>query len=326
MRRGGTAGLLAGTLGAVLLLAGCSDDDDEPVFPPDPEASVAPPAYDPELEPAAAVLALVPDAATVLTVTDFDQLRLQLGTPTLTSADPAPERAEFWREVDAETAALTEGLLRPIEDQLAEDYGFTQDDVLWEAHFDGGGVEGWVLRFRDDLDMSAVRRAVDDGVGPLDGVQVAAEQRVVGVEVASHPDESWAADVELTELVGSPAAATYLERDCIPFDDAFGSGVREQLATGPDEDMSELAELGPFSVAFGSDLVTARLGPARPDVFARARLADTMPETDPSFGEGFQRPVADPSTGRIGYSLGDPRAAAELTLARHLPFAVCADS
>jgi len=33
--------------------------------------------------------------------------------------------------------------------------------------------------------------------------------------------------------------------------------------------------------------------------------------------------VADPSTGRLGYALGDPAAAAELTLGRHLPFAVC---
>ena len=320
-----TAGLLAGSLGAALLLAGCSEDDHDPVFPPDPDASVAPPAYDPELEPAAAVLALVPAEATLLTVTDFDQLRLQLGSPTLTSADPAPERAAFWRKVDSETAALTEGLLRPFDEQLEEDYGFTQDDVLWEAHFEGGGVEGWALRFRDDLDMTAVRRAVDDGVGPLADVQVAAEQRVVGVEVAGTPDESWAAEVELTALVGTPAAATYFERDCIPFDDAFGPGVREQLATGPAADMSDLDELGPFAVAFGSELVTARLGPARPDTFARARLADTMPESDPSFGAGFQRPVADPSSGRIGYSLGDPRAAAELTLARHLPFAVCAD-
>ena len=53
--------------------------------------------------------------------------------------------------------------------------------------------------------------------------------------------------------------------------------------------------------------MTARLGPAGPDTFGRARLADTLPESDPSFGEGFERPVADPASGRIGYSLGDPR-------------------
>ena len=59
--------------------------------------------------------------------------------------------------------------------------------MLWEAHFEGGGVDGWVLRFRDDLDMTAARRAVDDEIGPLGGAQVAAEQRVVGVDVASSP-------------------------------------------------------------------------------------------------------------------------------------------
>lgn len=326
MRRGATAALLAGSLVATLLLGGCSGDEPEPVYPPDLTVDAAAPAYDPELEPAAAVLALVPAEATRLRVTDFDQIRLLLGAPELTSADPARERAAFWSRVDRRTAALDEGLLRPFEERLGADYGFTQDDVLWEAHFDGQGAEGWVLKFRDDLDMSGVRRAVADRVGPLGGVKVADEARVIGAGVAADPDESWAAEDELTALVGSPSVATYLERDCIPFDDAFGPGIREQLASGPAADVAELDELGPYAVAFGGDLATARLGPARDDVFARARLADTLPESDPSFGTAFARPVADPAGGRIGYALGDPRAATELTLAGKLPFAVCADS
>ncbi len=323
MRRGATGALLAGIAASALLLVGCSDDP-EPAKPS--EAATTPPAYDPSLEPAAAVLPLVPGDATRLTVTDFDQLRLSFGAPTLTSEAPPRERAAFWRKVDSRAAALTDGLLRPVEARLARTYGFTQDDVLWEAHFgDGGRATGWVLKLRDDLDMGGVRRAVDDGVGPLGRAQVAVNERVIGVGAASDPAESWAADTEVAALVGTPAAATYVERSCIPFDDAYGPGMHERLASGPAADVARLEELGPFAVAFGRALATARLGESRGDVFLRARLADTLPEGDPSFGAGFRRPVADPSSGRIGYSIGDPRIAVRVTLERRLPFAVCAD-
>ena len=320
------AALLAGFIAAALLLTGCSEEKDDPVFPPDTDLETAAPVYDPDLEPAGAVMALVPNDATALIVTDFDQIRLQLGAPTLTSADPAGKRAEFWRRADNESAALSEGLLRPIDDRLGEEYGFTQDDVVWEAHFGGeGGEQGWALKFRDDLDMAGVSRAVEDGVGPLAGVQVAVNERVVGMGTASDAEQSWAAEGDVMALVGTPATATYVERSCIPFDDAFGAGVHDQLSSGPAQDLAELEDLGPFAVSFGGDLATARLGPERPDTFARARLAETLPEGDPSFGAGFQRPVADPEGGRIGFRLGDPRVAAQLTLERRLPFAICAD-
>ena len=318
---------LAGLLAAAVLLAGCSDDDDVPEIPPDTALPTAAPAYDPDLEAAASVLALVPDDATALVVTDYDQLRLQLGSPDLTSADPAGERDKFWRRVDTETAALSPGLLRPLRDRLQRDYGFTQDDVAWEAHFGNAdeGETGWVLRFRDDLDMTGVQQAVDQGVGPLAGVQVAAEQRVIGTGTTSDPEESWAAQADVAALVGNPAASTYVERSCIAFDDAFGEGMRDRLAGGPAADLAELDDLDAFALSLGGDLATVHLGPDRADTFARARISDTLPEGDPSFGAGFLRPVADPSGGRIGYQLGKPRVAVELTLARRLPFALCAD-
>ena len=325
VRRGATAALLAGCLASVLALSGCTDDESGPESTPGPSTETTAPAYDPALEPAAGVLALVPDAATRLAVTDFDQIRLQLGNPDLSPSAPPRERAEFWARVDNETAALTAGLLRADEDVLREEYGFTQDDVLWEAQFgDESGATGWVLKFRDDLDMTGVQRAVDEEVGPLAGAKVAVEERVIGTGTTSTPEQSWAADPDLTALVGRPAAATYVERSCIAFDDVFGEGVLEQLASAPSEDVAELTELTAFAVSFGGDLATAWLGPARGDTFPRSRLAETLPETDPSFAAGFQHPVADPAGGRIGYALGDPRLAVELTMTRRLPFAVCA--
>lgn len=320
-----TGALLAVSLGATTLLAGCSDDEDAPLPAPSPTVQTTEPAYDPSLEPAAAVLALVPDDATRLAVTDYDQIRLQLGYPDL-SETAAPGREKYWSRVDTESAALIEGVLRADDAELHKDYGFSQDDVVWEAHFGNEeGALGWVLRFRDDLDMAEVQRAVDDEVGPLAGVTVAADEQVIGIGTTTDLEQSWAAEAGLGSLVGLPATATYLERACIPFDEAYGEGMYDQLAAGPAQDLATLDDLGPFSVSFGGALATARLGSERDDTFGRARLADTLPEGDPSFGEGFQRPVADPSGGRIGYSLGDPRVAVELTLARRLPFALCAN-
>jgi hypothetical protein len=320
-----TGALLAVSLAATSVLAGCSDDEDDPLPAPGPSVETTEPTYDPSLEPAAAVLALVPDDATRLVVTDYDQIRLQLGYPDLSETE-APGREKYWNRVDTESAALIEGVLRADDADLRKDYGFSQDDVVWEAHFGNEeGVLGWTLKFRDDLDMADVQRAVDDEVGPLAGVTVFASEHVVGVTTTTDPDQSWAADPALNALVGLPATATYVERSCIPFDEAYGEGMYDQLASGPAQDLAALDDLGPFSVSFGGDLATARLGSSREDTFSRARIADTLPEGDPSFGEGFQRPVADPSGGRIGYALGDPRLAVELTLARRLPFALCAD-
>ena len=104
---------------------------------------------------------------------------------------------------------------------------------------------------------------------------------------------------------------------------ALGRGVKAALAPSPSADVADLDELGPFSVTFGGELATARLGPDRGDAFDRMRLPETLPETDPEFGLGYQGGVADPLGGRIGYDLGDPVIAARLALENQLPFAVC---
>lgn len=315
--------LAALLLVAVTTLAACSDDPD-PVPAPDPSATTEAPTYDPSQEPAAAVLVLVPDEATRLAVTDLEQIRLRLGKPTLTSESPQRERDAFWRQLEARTAVLTAGVLRPVEDRLSEEYGFTQDDVEWEAQF-GGGAAGYLLKLGEDVDMASVRRAVEDGVGPLEGATVATEERVVGINFARSAEESWAADPAVRELVGSVSGSTYVQRECLPFDTVYGEGVREQLAETPAADVAGLEELGPFSISFGSELATVLLGPAREDAFARARLGEHLPATVPEFGSAFRDPVADPAGGRIGYTIGDQTAAAELTLAQRLPFALCAD-
>lgn len=325
-------GRIGAVLAAVVVLAGLSgcSGDPEPVQQqvPEPETVVA--EYDASQEPSAAVLALVPAAATTLEVTDFDQLRLVLGFSTLDDATPAPERERFWQRI-RKTAALSGGLLRPVDQRLRNQFGFSQDDVAWEARWsdaeggDGGDSAdgGWILAFHDDLAMAAVQRAVEAGVGPLAGAVVDEARRLVTSTAPPAPAEAWGADPELVALTGSEAVSTYVERGCTPFATVFGAGIEEQLAAAPAAALHGLDELDAWSVALGTELVTAQLGKARSDAFDRVRLAEVMPPTDPEFGLVMSRGVADPSSGRLGYTLADPPAAARLVHERRLPFTVC---
>ncbi|MDQ6524047.1 hypothetical protein RB608_10570 [Nocardioides sp. LHD-245] len=319
-------GRIGGMVAAVIIvtgLAGCSGDPD-PVKQqvPEPETAVA--EYDASKEPSAAVLALVPATATTLAVTDFDQLRLVLGFSTLDGATPAPERERFWRRI-RRTAALSEGLLRPVDQRLRNQFGISQDDVAWEASWSGadGAGGGWVLAFHDDKAMAAVHRAVEAGVGPLAGAVVDDARRLVTSTAPPAPAAAWGADPELVALTGSEAVSTYVERGCTPFATVFGAGMEEQLAAAPAAALHGLDELEAWSVALGTELVTVQLGKARSDAFDRVRLAEVMPPTDPEFGLVMSRGVADPSSGRLGYTLADPPAAARLVRERRLPFTVC---
>lgn len=304
-----------------VLGAGCSDPAD-PVIPPSAEETSVATAYDPSLEPAAAVLSLVPEEATTLEVTDFDQLRLSLGFGALDSRSAAADRQRFWRDVQ-DVATLSAGMLRPYDARLAQ-VGLTQDDVSWEAQW-AGGAEGWVIAVDERLPASVLRRAAGTGAGPLDGAVVDAERHLLLSDRPPDPTASWAADGSLASLVGAPANATYVERGCIGFDDLFGAGMEAQLAEAPRAELDTLDPLDAYSVSFGTDLATVRLGEDRSDAFTRLRIDEVLPQTTPEFGVVFSRGVADPSTGRIGYDLERPHDAVAMTTGRRLPFAVCAD-
>ncbi len=294
-------------VGLSIVLSGCSEDDAEPTLaPPLETATEAPQSYDPELEPARAVLPLVPAEATSLEVTDFDRVRLELGVGDLTGASPAGERAEFWQRADAEAPLLSDGVIRPEEQAFAAAYGFTQDDVSWEAHFRVGADEGWVVKLRDGLPLDAVERATTATSGPLAGAEVDTENLLLLNGAAPDAASSWASEEELAALVPeAPAQATHVATECVD--------------TAVPGDTGGLADLEAFSVSYGGTLATARLGEARTDVFERARL-----EAGPAFTRAFTHPVADPGPRRIGFGLGDAALAAELALTGALPFAVCA--
>src|SRR5207237_1438578 len=118
---------------ALCLVAGGGSDGPAPVEPEAAASATPAPAYDQAREPAAAVLSLVPDDVAAVTVTDFDQVREQLGIDQLGDTSPAADQAAFWQRATAERPLLTTGMLRDVEGRLAR-YGFGPLDVAWEAH------------------------------------------------------------------------------------------------------------------------------------------------------------------------------------------------
>ncbi len=307
---------------ACLALAGCQS---EPVDrEPRPLAAVSPepaPAYDATGEPAQAVLSLVPQSADVLTVTDWDAIRAQLGQPDLTSEDLVTDRVTFWERADAEAALLTDGVLREEGSRLELDYGFTQDDVDWEAHWTGTDGPGFVIALRPDLDLAGVRRAVADGVGPLEGAEVVAADHLVVAGTAE--EDVWAGEDRWEELVDEPATATYLQRGCTPLNEALGpdADADDQAALLAEHPVTTLDELPGFAVAYGDHTATVRVEPGRSDLFERLRLGEDWPV--PPFTQEYVNGAADPASGRIGYAVPRPPRAASLALLGELPFATC---
>ena len=124
----------------------------------------------------------------------------------------------------------------------------------------------------------------DDGIvfdgrtpeqGPLGGAVVDTTNSLVTLGSTTDPGASWAADPDRIALVGPTASATYVDTACVPSDVAFADGDEADLAPAPAGDLDDLDDLGFFSVSYGTELVTVRLGLARNDVFDRARLPET---------------------------------------------------
>jgi hypothetical protein len=309
-----------------LFTAGCGRDIPPPDVQPSPVHSpttTAHPLFDAGLEPAEAALAMVPGSATTVTVTDFDEIRRDLGVPDLTSDDPVSDRFGFWERARMESPLLADGMLRADNSEFLLDYGFTQDDVDWEAHFTGPDGNGYVVAFRPDLDLGAVSRAVDAGAGPLEGAHVIADDHLLVAGTAEEGEGVWATDPTWTGLVGGPAQATYLRRGCIPLNDALGpeAGAEEQQELLAKHPVANLDDLPGFALAFGDHNATVRMAPNRDDLFDRLDLGRDWPV--PGFGSAFRSGVGDPTTGRIGYEVPRPAQAAALTLLEELPFAVC---
>jgi hypothetical protein len=281
------------------------------------------PSYDAALPPARAVLAVVPQTATTVTLTDFAALRDQVGLPELTSGSSREDRSAFQARARAETALLSPGLLGRVDDRLRSSYGFGVDDVLWEAHFSGGGTHGWVIALRTGLDRASVRRAVRDGVGPLRGAAFDAPDLLLSKGIAPRGAPVWAVDPVWARLVPATGEAFVLRRGCV----AAGSlpaprGRAERLLARIPPD--RLEPLTASVLTFGDHVATVRMSRNRLDLFDRLSLTRRWPLVrGVRFGQVFRAGVGDPSTGRIGFDVPRPARAVALLRSGLLPYAVC---
>lgn len=320
-RRRRTRNAVAAALALGLALTACSGDEEPEKPAPAPTESSGPLGYDPDAEPAGAVLSLVPGDAVELRVTDWEQVRLDLAEPDLDGTSSAAQRRAFARKAAKQAPLMTDGVLRAADTAYQSGYGFGQDDVAWEAVFTGPSGDGWIVKFRDGLDMKKVQQAAKAGVGPLGDATVDAGTSVAGVGFAPSADASWAADGSAPDLTTQIAAGTLLRRGCLSTSQVYGGARADQVAAA---DLAGLDELDTWAVSLGGDLATVRLGEPRPDAFDRARIADSLPRTKPALDSALTDAVADPRSGRIGYVVTDPTAAAELVRDDRLAFALCA--
>lgn len=302
MRRRWGIGLV-GLAMALTAVAGCSSDGDDAPSSAPSETAQAAPTYDPKAPPATAVMALVPDDAQTVSLTDWTRLKNQLGFPLVTGTSSPADQAAFWKAAEDKAPLLTLGRLRPVDRQLRSTYGFGADDVAWEAEFRGKSGEGWVVRFSDEVAMADVAKAVRAGVGPLKGAQVDQADKLVSKGTTDEGEPNLASVDGITDLLGPQPATLYLHRGCIPGD--IGG--------------ADLEPLQAYAVDFGTRLMTARLGLDRTDLFERMRLG----EKNPQFRRLFKHGASDPTHGRIGFQMTDPPAAANMILRDRAPFAVC---
>ena len=287
--------------GALLVMSGCAGVETEFLPPEVDKVEVVTPSFDGTLEPSAAVLALVPEDVETLTVTDYEQVRLQMGLPDLTTEDQRkdrkrsgrartpsarccrpgcpPDRAEAEAAVRAEPAGCRLGgapLRRPRQET------------------------GFVLAFRDGTDMAAVGRA-RRRLRRAGGGDRRRARGLVTSGTTSDGDDSWAADESARGLAGCPHA-TYVSRGCVA--DRAPPTSRARVVLGPVRGHPRHRPAGR-----GPD------GPLQPDAAGRGV---------PDFEDAYEGGVADPLTGRIGYVMSDPASAASLALDGSLPFAACA--
>ncbi len=320
----GTVVVLAAAMVVLLLIRG-DDDGKTPRHVAQPSPTLPVPDELPEGSAVEQALTVVPLGAEVVTVTDWDAIRARFGVPGLTSADLMGDRTAFWTKAEQEAVLLTDGLLLADNSELMLDHGFTQDDVDWEARWSGEAGSGYALRMRPDLDMAAVQDAVDAAVGELAGATVDADQHLVTEGTVE--GLVWASDPTLVDLAAAPEETTYLHRGCLPLDEALGpdASFEDQDALLAQHDITNLAPLDAFAITYGDAIGTAWLGPDRDDLFERGDLVRDWPVTG-SVGplDAYAaEPAVEPTSGRLGFQVEDPQAAATLTLTGQLPFAVC---
>lgn len=279
--------------------------------------------------PVAAALALAPQDASWLTLTDWARIKERLGADHLTSESIQTDRIEFWRAVPNSTVLLTDGVLREENSRLGIRYAVTQDDALWEVRWTGGsaadgagdgdvddtgggaahgdedgaagvaGPRGLALRLRDDLDLDGLQRAVADQVTGLAGAQVLPEEHLLlrgaaeGAGLAGDPAMVAALDLDAETQLAAPG--------CLGWPTALGvdATVEDQEALADPASLDALLDPEAWGMAFtGREAQVTVVYPegtsaadAERDAEARLALAEEWPTTESvGWGDAFGLP------------------------------------
>ncbi|OIJ25248.1 hypothetical protein UG56_018620 [Nocardioides luteus] len=286
--------------GLALALVGCGDDSE----PKKPEAAPTEntyPVYAATMNPVEAAMTFVPETATTLAVTDYDEVKSLFGLEDITSRSSPADQSDLWGRADKEAAQVSGGLLRDVDQRLRDKYAWGAADVIWEARFTGGGKDGFVIKVADRVKPG---HAIKAGVGPLKGATFDPETHVITKHTVTPDAANWASQETMLAVAGGPATSTYVVKGC---------------AEGGPKEKTRLAPVEAYSVEFGGGLATLRLGEDRDDLFVRLKLGDR----DAAYKKVFTHGVADPSTGRIGFRVTNPVTAAALVTSEPVPFAVC---
>lgn len=300
MRTWGVATLVAAlAVSGVLGVSGCGAERPHPLA-----ADATPtikPVYADTMEPSKAVMALVPPDATTLEVTNYDQIKILFGAERVTGRAPEGDQRALWSRADHESAQLTHGLLRGVDQELRRRFGWGAADVSWEASF-GGGATGFVIRVADTVQPE---KAIQAGVGPLRGAAYDAGRHLITKGTVAVGQESWGSDPVMVAVAGGPGTSTYVVKGC-----AHGAHVTTTTA---------MRQVSAYSVEFGGGIATVRIGTERDDLFDRMKLGAAVP----AYAKAFTHGVGDPGSGRMGFRISDPVAAASLVTHEPMPYAAC---
>ena len=199
-------------------------------------------------------------------------------------------------------------MLRTDNSELMLDYGFTQDDVDWEARFTGPEGNGFVLRFRPDLPARR-RHPRRRGRGRTAGGRAGdAGDHLVVSGTAQADEPVWANEPIWDPLLGEPAGSTYARRGCIPVKDALGSAADAEHLAAVDaaHPVHILDDLPAFSIGFGDHLATVRMEENREDLFTRLDVGRDWPTrtSRQTFRDAGRRPDHRPDRLRPAAAAG----------------------
>lgn len=324
-------------------------------------ASTSAPTGGPDPGPVAGALALAPEGASYLTVTDWARIKQRLGAGDLTGESIQTDRIEFWRGVAGSTVLLTEGALRPENSRLGLRYGVTQDDVLWEVRWSqratydsatddpgtGDDAGGLALRLRDDLDLAGVERAVADGVPGVEGSHLLVDQHLL-LREAGEAGTTLLADPGLSAALAPDAETQVVVPGCLSWPAALGvdATIEDQELAAANVPVEDLLDPDAWRMSFtGRAAQVAVIYPegtsmqaARDDAEIRLTLTEEWPTTESvGWGDAFGLPpgltgdgytvtqTASRVMASADYRVLNPTAAATLALAGLVPWAVCSE-